>query len=276
MPDIQPESDSDNKIKRLMEDQEKSARLLVRRDLELTRANERLRALDQMKTDFIAVATHQLRTPLSAIRWTLSMLLRGDAGPLNEEQRSLIVKAYESNDRMLALLSDLLLSDQVQSGAFKDLKATTLIPDLPEDLLIEIRPIAAKKQIEVQFLHPEASYAAVNIDPNQLRAILQNLLENAIKYSKPGTVVTMEVTQTDRSMIFKIADAGIGIPKEQQGSIFKRFFRAPNAVKIETDGTGLGLFIAKSIVERNQGKISFDSVEGKGTTFRVELPIANQ
>src|SRR5665213_2691747 len=126
MPEPQKSEDLE-KIRRLLEQQQNSAKLLIRRDLELTRANERLRALDQMKTDFVSVATHQLRTPLSAIKWTLSMLLKGDIGPLTNEQKIFLMKAYESNDRMVALLGDMLLSDQVDSGKVQVSKVTTLL-----------------------------------------------------------------------------------------------------------------------------------------------------
>lgn len=260
------------KYRRLLQEQEKSARLLIRRDLELSEANERLRTLDRMKTDFVSVATHQLRTPLSAIRWTLSMLLKGDLGPLNDEQRAFIMKTYESNNRMITLLGDMLFSDRIDSGKLPLAKIPVSLPDLVDNLLLEMRPIAAKKQIAIEFPQSGASMTPVHLDPRQMRAVFQNLIENAIKYSKSGGVIRITLAPNAAHMIITIEDHGIGIPPDQQKDVFTRFFRARNAIKVETDGSGLGLFIAKSIIERNGGTISFESVENEGTIFRLEVP----
>ncbi|MBM3261340.1 HAMP domain-containing histidine kinase [Candidatus Kaiserbacteria bacterium] len=262
------------KCRRLLKEQEHGAQMLIRRDLELSKANERLRALDQMKTDFVSVATHQLRTPLSAIKWLLSMLLKGDMGSLNDQQRTFIMKAYESNNRMITLLGDMLLSDQIDSGKLKSVPIPTALPDLIDNLLLEMRPIATRRDITIDFSPPaEAVVPPVNIDPQHMRAILQNLIENAIKYSKVGGMVRVSVEKAGEGMVgITVADQGIGIPADQQQQVFTRFFRAPNAIKMETDGSGLGLFIVKNITEHNGGTISFTSAEDQGTTFRIEFP----
>lgn len=260
------------KYKDLIEAQEKSLQILIRRDLELSRANERLQELDQMKTDFVSVATHQLRTPLAAIKWTLSMFLKGDLGELNNEQRTFIMKTYESNNRMIALLGDMLLSDQIESGKLKVLNANTHLPDLIDNMLLEIRPLGEKRNIGVIFTQSGTAMAPVRIDSQQMRAVFQNLLENAVKYSNPGGVVKVHIEEQGDRTLVSVEDHGIGIPAAHQKNIFTRFFRAPNAVSVETDGSGLGLFIVKSIVEKNHGAISFTSTEGQGTTFHLELP----
>ena len=252
--------------------QEKSSRLLVRRDLELTRANEKLRELDQLKTDFVSVTTHQLRTPLSGMKWMLSMFLKGDMGPLTTEQRTFLFKGLESNERMIRLINDMLVSDQIQSGKLKPLNSTTLLPDLPDNVVLDIKPVADRKGITIEFSHVDPKYLSVRIAPEHLRAILQNLMENAIKYSKVGDTVKLELRAQEHSVLFVVSDQGIGIPHDLQKKVFSRFFRAPNAIIRETDGSGLGLFIVKNIVERNEGTIRFESVEDQGTTFYVELP----
>jgi signal transduction histidine kinase len=262
------------KYQRLLEMQEKSAQLLIRRDLELSKANDRLRDLEQIKGDFVSIATHQLRTPLSAIKWTLSILLNGDFGPLNNEQRTLLMKAYESNNRMIVLLGDMLLADQIDAGKLKILQTATRLPDLIDNVLLEIRPIGNQKNVGIEFAQSGTSMTPVRIDSQQMRAVVQNLLENAIKYSKPGGVVEVSIEERGDRALLIIKDNGIGIPRDSQKNIFKRFFRAPNARIVETDGSGLGLFIVKGIVERNHGTISFTSVENEGTTFRVELPLS--
>ncbi len=263
------------KVKQLLAEQQKSAKLLIRRDLELTRANDRLHALDQLKSDFVSVATHQMRTPLSGVRWALSMLLNGDLGELTTEQRTFLMKAYESNDRMIALVEDLLFSDRIESGKLIATDETAYVPDLLDNLLTEMSPIAAKRNIKVTFVHPAAAYPPISISSSHLRAVLQNLLENSIKYSKPGGEVTIDLAESGGMMRITVADFGVGIPLDQQDKVFTRFFRAPNALKMETDGSGLGLFIVKSIVEKYRGKVSFESTENVGTKFYVELPFAN-
>ncbi len=260
------------KVTRLLEQQDKSAKMLIRRDLELTRANERLRALDKMKTDFVSVATHQLRTPLSAIKWTLSMLLNGDAGAITDKQRELLQKANDSNDRMVALLKEILFSDQVESNTIALEHATSTFPELPQDMIFELQPVAAKRAITLLFEHPSASYARVLLDPKLMRAVLQNLLENAIKYSKDGGTVTLRIAADTCKVVITVTDTGIGIPLDSQKNVFTRFFRAENAVRLVSDGSGLGLFIVESILERNKGTIRFESKENVGTTFTVELP----
>ena len=274
---IQNDTDLQKQVEKyqyLLEAQEKSARLLIRRDLELSRANDRLREVDQMKTDFVSIATHQLRTPLTAIKWTLSMLLKGDLGILNDEQWTFLMKTYESNNRMIALLGDMLLSDQIDSGELRILNTTTPLPDLIDNVLLEIRPIGDKRNVAIEFAQSNMIMTHVRIDPQQMRAVFQNLVDNAVKYSKPGGVVKISIEERGDRVVMIIKDAGIGIPIDSQTRVFTRFFRAPNAIQVETDGSGLGLFIVKSIVEKNHGVISFTSVKGEGTEFRVELPLS--
>lgn len=264
------------RIKDLLEQQDRTGRLLVRRDLELTRANDHLRVLDQMKTDFVSVATHQLRTPLSAIRWTISMLLNGDLGALTDKQRTFLMKAYESNNRMVTLINDMLFADHLESGKIQaTFHLTTSLPDLLDNLLLELYPMAEKKKVRIVFQHPDPSYPPARIDSPNMRAIMQNLVENAIKYTPENGSVTITLSRDPSgAVVFSVADTGIGIPAAEQSRIFTRFYRAANAQKRETDGSGLGLFISQAIVKKYQGEIWFESLEGTGTIFHVKLPIA--
>ena len=264
------------RVKELLSQQAQTGRLLVRRDLELSRANEHLRLLDQMKTDFVSVATHQLRTPLSAIRWTLSMLLNGDLGELSNEQKTFLMKAYESNNRMITLIGDMLFADHLESGKLKTTAhMTTVLPDLLDNLLLEIYPIAERSKVKVLFNRPPSAYPLARIDPPNMRAVMQNLIENAVKYTPAGGTVTIALgTDDEGNVTFSVADTGIGIPQDEQDRIFTRFYRAKNARKKETDGSGLGLFIARGIVKRYDGDIWFESTPDKGTTFHVKLPSA--
>jgi signal transduction histidine kinase len=247
--------------------------LLIRRDLELSRANEKLQKFDEIKSNFISIVAHQLRTPLSGVKWTLSMLLNGDMGPLTNDQKTFLMKTYESNARMIALVNDMLVVDRVQSGrvhyGFKHIDMV----DLMDNVLFEISPQALKRNISIKYKNKFEHLPQAYIDPSSMRAVLQNLLENAIKYTMNGGLIELDVKVDGDYLMISVADNGIGIPKVQQKDIFAKFFRANNAVTQETDGSGLGLYISKSLVEKNGGKIWFESVPDKGSTFYFTVPL---
>ncbi len=258
----------------IAKEQEKGAHMLVRRDVELTTANDRLRRLDDVKSGFISVVAHQLRTPLSGIKWTLNLLISGDMGALTTEQKTFLMKAYESNDRMISLVNDMLGADRIESGKARYAFLPVRLADIVDNVLFELLPQAKAKGILMRFTPNHTEVSKVKADPEKLRAVFQNLLENSIKYSRTGGTVEIGMERTTHNEIrVSIKDNGIGIPKDQQKNIFERFFRAQNAIKLETDGSGLGLFIVKSIIERHGGHISFESAEGKGVTFFFTLPI---
>ncbi|OHA93937.1 MAG: hypothetical protein A3G47_00110 [Candidatus Zambryskibacteria bacterium RIFCSPLOWO2_12_FULL_39_45] len=260
-------------LEELLKEQQQSARLLVRRDLELARANEKLQEFDEIKSNFISVVAHQLRTPLSGIKWTLNMLLNGDLGALNNDQKTFLMKSYESNNRMITLINDMLDTDRIQSGKMHYGFRYINIVDLLDNVLFEISPEAIKRNISIEFKRKLENLPQVYVDPETMRAALQNLLENAIKYTIESGKIVLDVEQVGDMLQISINDTGIGIPEDQKKKIFERFFRGRNAVKRETDGSGLGLYIAKTIVEKHGGTIWFESEENKGTTFYFTVPI---
>jgi len=248
-------------------------KLLIKRDLELNYANEKLNDLDQAKSNFISVVAHQLRTPLSGIKWTLNMILNGDMGEMNNDQKTFLMKAYESNNRMITLVNDMLDTDRIQSGKmhynFRYINPVHLL----DNVLFELGPQASKKNIYIGFENKLENIPQVFIDPETIRAVFQNLLENSIKYTMENGKIVLDVKIDGDMLEVLVKDNGIGIPEDQQKNIFNKFFRARNALKVETDGSGLGLNIAKTIVEKNGGKIWFESLEGRGSTFHFTLPI---
>lgn len=261
------------KLKRLLEEQERAARLLVRRDLELTRANDQLRKLDEAKSSFITVVAHQLRTPLSGIKWTMNLLINGDVGSVPTPQKTLLMKAYESNERMIGLVNDMLDADRIDSGKMRYAPVPIELADVADSVLFELASQANAKGVTIRFAPPSGA-PKVHADPEKMRAVFQNLLDNAIKYSRPHGTIEVGMTPEANNLVrVWVKDDGIGIPKEQQHRIFERFFRAKNAVKAETDGSGLGLFIVKNIVEKHGGRIWFESAEGEGTTFYFTVPV---
>ncbi|OIP78221.1 MAG: hypothetical protein AUK16_00645 [Parcubacteria group bacterium CG2_30_44_11] len=260
------------KLQQTVAELNQSAGLLIRRDLELSRANEKLKQLDDMKSDFVSLVTHQLRTPLSGIRWSLSMLINNEMGELNPDQKLYLMKTYESNNRMISLINDMLNADRVDSGTLKFKFTLTDLVDLIDNVLVELWPHATKKDIKLKFF-PREEVPKVLIDPENMRVVLQNLIDNAIKYSKNGTEVRIGIKQIENNVEIAVENYGIGIPADQQSKIFTRFFRAPNAVHTETDGSGLGLYIVASIVKKHHGTIHFSSTENEFTTFYVTLPL---
>ncbi len=262
------------KLQKAVDDQQTGAKMLIRRDLELTRANEKLHELDELKSNFLSVVAHQLRTPLSGIKWTVNMILNGEMGELNTEQKSFLMKSYESNDRMITLVNDMLGADHIESGKLKYDFISTQISDLLDNVLYDMLPSANKKNLHIEFSNKNSSLPKVHIDTEKIRAVFQNLLENAIKYTPVGGKIEIGFKVVDGFIEISITDTGIGIPSDQSKNIFNRFFRAQNAIKMETDGSGLGLFITKAIVERHGGKIWFKSDLGKGSSFIFTVPIA--
>lgn len=239
----------------------------------LKKENEQLKKINENKSDIISVTAHQLRTSLSAIKWIFRMLINEDAGKLTNEQSELAQKAYNSNERMLALVNDLLVLSYTEDASMAYNLQKIDIPHLVEQTVFDFSEETNKKGIELIFLRPEVSLPLVMCDENMMRVVMQNLIENAIKYSNQGGKVFVSIKQKDDNMHISIHDSGIGIKDEDRDNIFKKFFRAPNALEKDSIGSGLGLFTTKNIIDKHNGKIWFENTEGGGTTFFVVLPI---
>jgi len=247
---------------------------IIERTQELTIANQRLTELDKVKTEFISVAAHQLRTPLSAVKWILSLLLDENSTNLTPEQRSLLMKGFESNERIIRLINEMLVVTRIESGKMAYNFSFIHIEDLIDNCLDEFIGQAKTRNISLTFKEPKEKLPYINIDPDKIRTVLQNLIENALFYTKDGGSVTVSAESDGKYIKVIVKDSGIGIPEKQKIGIFNKFFRAENALKARTDGSGLGLFVAKSIVEKHDGQIGFESTEGKGTTFYFTVPCA--
>ena len=204
------------------------------------------------------------------------MLLSGDLGTLNDDQKTFLMKSYESNNRMVTLVNDMLVADRIQLGKVQyGFKYINLI-DLMDNILFEINPVASRRNISIKYKNRFADLPHVYTDPETMRVVLQNLLENAIKYTIEGGKIEIDVSRKGEYLLVSISDNGIGIPEDQVKNVFTRFFRASNAVKKETDGSGLGLYITKTMVERNGGKIWFNTVLNKGTNFYFTVPLQDK
>lgn len=263
-------------LKERNEESDEIAKVLIRRDLELTETNERLRELDSIKSEFVSVAAHQLRTPLTGIKWTLNALLNEEVGTLDEKQKKFILDGLASTYKLIELINDLLDTARLEDGKFGfSFKVQALTPIL-EQAVKNYEVIAKEKGIQFTLKLPEAELPMLRLDTEKIGIVIDNLVDNAIKYTIPGGKVIVQVSIDKKYVVIKVEDTGIGIPKAQFHRMFTKFFRAVNAQLAETSGTGLGLYVSYNIVKRHRGTLSFESREGKGSTFTLSLPLLNQ
>ncbi len=238
----------------------------------ITQGFDKLAQANKMKTEFVSIASHQLRTPLSAMRWTLNLL--NDSKPPNpvEQQASYLALIKESNDRMIRLVNDLLDVSRIEMGKIILNPRQVNLYILIQKIIASFSPLATASNIEIS-LEADETLPNAFVDPEKISLVIQNLIDNALKYTKGKGSIKISALADGRYVKVAVKDTGVGIPESQQKHIFQKFFRSDNIMKHQTVGTGLGLFIAKAIVEESNGKIWFDSKEGQGTTFFFTLPI---
>ena len=235
-------------------------------------ANERLKDLDRLKSEFLSIASHQLRAPITAIRGYTSLIIKGDYGPVPEKMKDPLDRVTESARVMASSIEDYLNISRIEQGSLKYEFALVDIASIAQKVVEEMRPIALAKHLALNFSSKDGALT-VQADFGKIKQVFSNLVDNAIKYTKEGSVsVTAE--KAEGKIRVTIADTGIGIAKEDLDKLFAKFTRAKDANKINTTGTGLGLYVAKQLVEGHKGTIRLESEGlGKGARFVVELPV---
>jgi signal transduction histidine kinase len=227
--------------------------------------------LNRAKDEFISLASHQLRTPATGVKQYLGMVLEGFVGELTQSQQAILQKANESNERQLRIVSDLLKVAQVDAGKVRLRKADVDVTSLIKDVIKEQRKTFEIRRQTVLF-EPEQNSLTLHFDRDTIRMVLENLIDNASKYSGEDKTVTIKLRDHADEAQITIMDKGVGIKREDQDRLFEKFSRIDNPLSTQVGGTGLGLYWAKKIVDLHQGKVTFESVVGQGTSFTIHLP----
>jgi len=248
------------------------ALILIILDFIITRSFERLTEASRMKTEFISVVSHQLRSPLSNLRYSLEMFLSGRLGKIQGKQLEYFKILEENTQRMGDLVNDLLIVSRLETGKLPLEKKEVSLGNLTKKAILKFKTLARASNVKVE-IRAAKNLPKVLADSLWLEQAVENLLDNAIRYIKNKGTVKIKIRRTPKKIYFEIQDTGVGIPKEEQKFIFQKFFRSKNALQYQTDGSGLGLYITKKILELMGGEIWFDSREGKGTSFYFTLPI---
>jgi signal transduction histidine kinase len=233
--------------------------------------NRKLKELDATKDEFISMASHQLRTPLTTIKGYLSMILDGDVGKVKKEEKELIQHAFDSAQRMVYLIADLLNVSRLQTGKFVIENTPTDLSKVVEGEITQLQEQATTRNIMLAYDKPKV-FPSLNVDETKIRQVIMNFLDNALYYTPKDGKVTAKLEATPDSVNFTVTDTGVGVPANLQHHLFTKFYRADNARKMRPDGTGLGLYMAKKVVVAQGGAITFKSVEGKGSSFGFSFP----
>ncbi len=237
----------------------------------LRQTNEKLKQMDETKDEFISMASHQLRTPLTSVKGYLSMVLEGDAGEIKPMQEKLLSQAFTSSQRMVYLIADLLNVSRLRTGKFVIEPIKANLAEIIEGEVQQLKETASSRKLELVYDKPK-DFPLLLLDETKVRQVVMNFIDNAIYYTPGGGTITIKLEDKKDSIEYTVTDTGMGVPKADQQHLFSKFYRASNARKARPDGTGLGLFMSKKVVIAQGGAIIFKSKEGEGSTFGFTLP----
>lgn len=226
--------------------------------------------MEKLRTDFLSLASHQLRTPLSGTKWLIETMQRGAIGKINQQQKEYLWQIYGLNERMIKLVFDMLNVLRLESEVVIVEKKTVFVSNLYDEIIKSADPAAKEQKITLQNIMKNK--VIVETDAQMLSTILDCFVSNAINYSPVGEKILLDAKEEPNAVVLSVEDKGIGIPKVEQSRIFEKFYRASNAKDLKPTGTGLGLHIAKMLADKIGAKVSFESKENKGSTFFVSIP----
>ncbi len=239
----------------------------------LAQANDKLRKLDNAKSDFLSIASHQLKTPLTAIKGYASLALEGAYGNVESQLRDALSKIYDSGDRSVNLVEDLLNISRIESGRMEFTFAKWKMEDLCQEVIDTLALKAKEHNLGLEYIKPASPLPEVTIDGLKVREVISNLVDNAIKYTPKGGV-KLNLEQVKGNIRVTVSDTGIGIPQSELPYLFAKFSRGKDTSRLNTGGTGLGLYVGKQMIENNGGRIWAESDgEGNGSRFIVEIPV---
>jgi signal transduction histidine kinase len=239
---------------------------------ELRASNAQLQKLDEAKDEFVSMASHQLRTPLTSVKGYLSMVLEGDAGKISDAQQHLLSEAFTSSERMVHLINDFLNVSRLQTGKFMVDRRQIDLAKVTEQEVDSLKTTAKVRNLKLSYKKP-TRFPLLYIDEGKIRQVIMNFIDNAIYYSSEFSTITIALERVDGEVILTVHNEGMGVPESEKGHLFTKFFRATNARKQRPDGTGVGLFLSKMVVTAHGGKMVFDSAQNEGATFGFRLPI---
>lgn len=237
----------------------------------VVRLVDQITRINKIKSEFVSIVSHQLRTPLSAIKWETELFLSKFKKELNKKQVKDIENIANLNQRMIKLVNDLLDVARIDQNRLIIRKEKFNFSKILEDIVKEFSPLAKNHNIEIT-LNIKKRLPLAFADPNKIKLAVENLLTNSIKYTNSGGKIEIKLFKEADNLVFEIKDSGVGIPEEQLKRVFEKFFRSDNAVKYQTEGTGLGLYIAKNIIDQSGGKMWFQSMEKVGSVFSFSIP----
>jgi signal transduction histidine kinase len=255
---------------------------LERLSKRLEDTNQELKRLDETKSEFVSIASHQLRTPLTVIKGYLSMLQEESFGKIPVKQQEPLEKVYESANRLIELVENLLSVSRIESGRMKYNFEPVQMEDMVASVVDELSSNAKKKKLNLEYAAPKAALAKINIDQDKIRQVMMNLVDNAIKYTKHGTVAVSIRRENGEarshvsvpSLVFEVKDTGNGVRPDDKDRLFQKFIRGQGSSLVHTEGTGLGLYVGRMMVEAHGGNIWVESKgEGLGSTFAFSLPL---
>jgi signal transduction histidine kinase/tetratricopeptide (TPR) repeat protein len=242
---------------------------------ELREANAKLLEFDRTKSAYVQKAIHDLRAPLQSVIMMQQVIADGLVGTLTDAQRDILIRMQGRTGAMVQLISDLLDLEQLRAGTARPVRAQVSLAKSVHKAVDTTGEQAARKKVTVEISGLEGLPPLIG-DPDMIDSVMGNLIDNAVKYTNPGGLISVRGRAEGCEVVFEVSDTGIGIPEQELGLLFEEFFRASNARRVEAEGTGLGLAIVKRIVEGHGGSVSIKSAEGKGTTVTVRLPAGSE